>query len=161
MPTFQPIELFSQHGKQFVSLNFEMNSNMTQVCEQVRKGWYGDLGWNGQEGGWKSANCSKLVEHATKEMDKWVVNDRVLRGSMRTLVVLQPYLGGAPGYKGVNNDDGVEAEEALEISGELLEFRGDGAADGDWLVGYTFRWARFIVPGVHSTWKRHSQHFEI
>ncbi|CAN0594969.1 unnamed protein product, partial [Laminaria digitata] len=87
MPTFQPIELFWQHGKQYVSFNFETKRNMAQVWEQVRKGWYGDRGWKGQEGGWKAANCSKLVKHAIKEMDKWVVNDPVLSGSMRALVV--------------------------------------------------------------------------
>ena len=39
---------------------------------------------------------------------------------MRALVVPQSYLGCAPGYKGVVNDDGVEAEEALELSRELV-----------------------------------------
>ena len=53
---------------------------------------------------------------------------------MRALVVPQSYLGCAPGYKGVVNDDGVEAEEALELSGEFLEFMGDGDADEDALV---------------------------
>lgn len=28
MPTFQPIELFWQHGKQYVSFNFESKRNM-------------------------------------------------------------------------------------------------------------------------------------
>ena len=119
MPTFQPIEPFWKHGKQYVSFSFETKRNMAQVWEQVRKGWYGDSTWEGQEGR-KAANCSKLVVHAIKEMDKWVVNDPVLSGSMRALVVPQSYLGCAPGYKGVVNDDGVEAEEALELSRELV-----------------------------------------
>lgn len=135
MPTFQPIELFWQHGKQYVSFNFETKrKNMAQVWEQVRKGCYGDSTWGGQKGGWKAANCSKLVENAIKEMDRWVKNDADLSGSMRALVVPESYLGCAPGYKGVVNDDGVEAEEALELSGEFLEFMGDGNADEDALV---------------------------
>ena len=71
-------------------------------------------------GGWKAVNCNELVEHAIKEMDEWVVNDPVLSGSMRALVVPHSYFGCAPGYKGVVNDDGVEAEEALELSRELV-----------------------------------------
>ena len=134
MPTLQPIELFCQHGKHYVSFNFETKRNMMQVWEQVRKGWYGDSTWAGQEGGWKAANCSKLVEHAIKEMDKWVDNDRILSGSMRALVVPQSYSGSAPGYKGVVEDDGVEAQEALELSGEFLEFMGGGDADENTLI---------------------------
>ena len=53
MPTFQPIELFWQHGKQYVSSNFETKRNMAQVWEQVRKGWYEDSTWEGQEGAGK------------------------------------------------------------------------------------------------------------
>ena len=74
----------------------------------------------GRRGVGKRRTVGKLVEHAIKEMDKWVVNDRVLSGSMRVLVVPQSYLRCAPGYKGVVNDDGVEAEEALELSRELV-----------------------------------------
>ena len=53
---------------------------------------------------------------------------------MRALVVPQSYLGCAPGYKGVVNDDEVEAEEALGLSGDFLEFMGKGDADEDALV---------------------------
>ena len=67
-------------------------------------------------------------------MDEWVVNDPVLSGSMRALVVPHSYFGCAPGYKGVVNDDGVEAEEALGLSGDFLEFMGKGDADEDALV---------------------------
>lgn len=67
-------------------------------------------------------------------MDGWVENDAGLSGSVRALVVPESYLGCAPGYKGVVNDDGVESEEALELPGEFLEFMGDGNADDDALV---------------------------
>ncbi|CAM9672000.1 unnamed protein product [Ectocarpus fasciculatus] len=86
MPSFQPIELFWQHGKQYVSLNFELKRKMREVWVQIRKGWYGDKEWPGQEGGWKAANCSKLVDHAIGEMNKWVKDrDRVLSGTIGNL----------------------------------------------------------------------------
>ncbi|CAM9976181.1 unnamed protein product [Ectocarpus sp. 8 AP-2014] len=86
MPSFQPIELFWQHGKQYVSLNFELKRKMREVWVQIRKGWYGDKEWPGQEGGWKAANCSKLVDHAIGEMNKWVKDrDGVLSGTIGNL----------------------------------------------------------------------------
>ncbi|CAB1117987.1 unnamed protein product [Ectocarpus sp. CCAP 1310/34] len=45
---------------------------MLDVWKQIRLGWYGDPEWNGQEGGWKAANCGKLVEHAIGEMNEWI-----------------------------------------------------------------------------------------
>ncbi|CAB1120820.1 unnamed protein product [Ectocarpus sp. CCAP 1310/34] len=72
MPTFQPIELFWQHGKQYVSIHFEKGRNMLDVGKQTRLGWYGDPEWDGQEGGWKAANCGKLVEHAIGKMNEWI-----------------------------------------------------------------------------------------
>ncbi|CAN0419128.1 unnamed protein product [Ectocarpus fasciculatus] len=51
MPSFQPIELFWQHGKQYVSLSFELKRKMREVWVQIRRGWYGDKEWSGQEGG--------------------------------------------------------------------------------------------------------------
>ena len=44
MPTIQPIELFWQHGKAYVSFNFEMGRKMHEVWEHIRLGWYGDEG---------------------------------------------------------------------------------------------------------------------
>ncbi|CAB1103515.1 unnamed protein product [Ectocarpus sp. CCAP 1310/34] len=86
MPSFQPIELFWQHGKQYVSLNFELKRKMREVWVQIRKGWYGDKEWPGQEGGWKAADCSKLVDHAIGEMNKWVKDrDGVLSGTIGSL----------------------------------------------------------------------------
>ena len=38
MPTFQPIELFWQHGKVYVSFNFEMGRKMHEVWEQISPG---------------------------------------------------------------------------------------------------------------------------
>lgn len=72
MPTFQPIELFWQHGKHYVSIHFEKGRNMLDVWKQIRLGWYGDPEWDGQEGGWKAANCGKLVEHAIGKMNEWI-----------------------------------------------------------------------------------------
>ena len=61
---------------------------MLEVWEQIRLGWYGDKGWAGQEGGWKPANCSKMVAHAIGEMNKWVKDrEKVLSGTMGALVV--------------------------------------------------------------------------
>ncbi|CAN0587389.1 unnamed protein product, partial [Ectocarpus sp. 12 AP-2014] len=36
MPTFQPIELFWQHGKHYVSIHFEKGRNMLDVWKQIR-----------------------------------------------------------------------------------------------------------------------------
>ena len=61
---------------------------MHEVWEQIRLGWYGYKGWAGQEGGWKAANCSKLVAHAIGEMNKWGKDsEKVLSGTMGALVV--------------------------------------------------------------------------
>lgn len=128
MPSFQPIELFWQHGKHYVSFNYHTKRNMVEVWQQVRKGWYGE----GQDGGWKPANCGKLVEHAIKEMDKWVANDAVLSGDMSSLEVPQSYHDSAPGYKNVVESDGIEHQETLELAGEFSDFFDDG--DGDALV---------------------------
>ncbi|CAB1117802.1 unnamed protein product [Ectocarpus sp. CCAP 1310/34] len=69
MPSFQPIELFWQHGKQYVSLNFELKRKMREVWVQIRK-----------------ANCSKLVEDAIGEMNKLVKDrDGVLSGTIGNL----------------------------------------------------------------------------
>lgn len=72
MPTFQPIELFWQHGKHYVSIHFEKGRNMLDVWRQIRLGWYGDPKWGGQKGGWKAADCGKLVEHAIGKMNEWI-----------------------------------------------------------------------------------------
>ena len=63
MSPFQPIELFWAHGKGYISLNFELRK-MSELWEQLRKGFYGDLEWTGQERDWKLANCANLVRHA-------------------------------------------------------------------------------------------------
>ena len=61
---------------------------MHEVLEQIRPGWYGNKGGAGQEGGWKAANCSKLVAHAIGEINKWVKDgEKVLSGTMGALVV--------------------------------------------------------------------------
>ncbi|CAB1118710.1 unnamed protein product [Ectocarpus sp. CCAP 1310/34] len=72
MPTFQPIELFWQHGKHYVSIHFEKGRTMLDVWRRIRLGWYGNPEWDGQEGGWKTANCGKLVEHAIGKKNEWI-----------------------------------------------------------------------------------------
>lgn len=71
MPGFQPIELFWQHGKHYVSREYFKGRTMRQVWAQLRLGWYGDRKWQGGVG-WNAADCGKLVGHAEKEMIKWV-----------------------------------------------------------------------------------------
>lgn len=68
MPSFQPIELFWQHDKQYASFDYDTKRAIKQVWEQVWKGWYGDEKWEGQDGGWKPADCGKVVAHAIQEM---------------------------------------------------------------------------------------------
>lgn len=48
MPSFQPIELFWQHGKQYVSFRFDTKRKIDGIWEQIRKGWYGDPEWRGR-----------------------------------------------------------------------------------------------------------------
>ena len=92
MPSFQPIELFWQHGKQYVSLNFELGRKMHEVWRQIRKGWYGDKDWKGKEGGWQAADCSKLVAHAIGEVNKWIAaRGGSLRGTIGALEVSDSY----------------------------------------------------------------------
>ncbi|CAB1096826.1 unnamed protein product [Ectocarpus sp. CCAP 1310/34] len=45
--------------------------DMLDISKQIRLGWYGEPEWDGQEGGWKAANCGKL-EHAIYKMNKWI-----------------------------------------------------------------------------------------
>lgn len=85
MPSFQPIKLFWQHGKQYVSFRFDTTRKIDSVWAQIRKGWYGDPEWSGHKGDWKSAGCGNLVNHTIKEMDKWMGNDAMLRVAFVTL----------------------------------------------------------------------------
>lgn len=41
-PSFQPIELFWQHGKHDTSMMYKGKRSMKEAHEQVRLGWYGD-----------------------------------------------------------------------------------------------------------------------
>ncbi|CAB1106130.1 unnamed protein product [Ectocarpus sp. CCAP 1310/34] len=122
MPSFQPIELFWQHGKQYVSLKFELKRKMREVWVPIRKGWYGDKEWPGQEGGWKAANCSKLVDHALREMNKWVKDrDGVLSGTIGSLIKPDGY----------DTDDVLPVDDVEEGGGEEIQQesaeRGDGS----------------------------------
>ena len=38
MPSFQPMELFWQLGKQCASFNFKRKRSMAEVCEYIRRG---------------------------------------------------------------------------------------------------------------------------
>lgn len=81
MPSFQPIELFWQHGKHYISMMYKGKQNMKDVHSQMRKGWYGDPTWDGQVGGWKPADCAQLVRHAINQMNDWArKRDTVLSG---------------------------------------------------------------------------------
>ena len=118
MPSFQPIELFWQQGKQYVSFKFETCRTIKQVWEQVRLGWYGDLSLAGHPDGWKPANCGNLVTHAGGEMDKWIANDSVLKGSIRKLETPEGYDQDDVPDKTILEDDGVQAQmESDELEG--------------------------------------------
>ena len=121
MPSFQPIELFWQHGKQYVSFKFETGRTIKQVWEQIRLGWYGDPSWAGQPGGWKPANCGNLVKHAIGEMDKWIANDAVLKGSIRQLETPEGYDKDDVPDKLILEDDGVQAQMERDESEGLAD----------------------------------------
>lgn len=91
MPSFQPIELFWAHGKNYVSKQFHKDRKLHEVYHQIRQGWYGNKDWPGQEGGWKEANCEGCVRHAIEEMNAWIKEDTVLNGSIGSLVIPDNY----------------------------------------------------------------------
>ena len=121
MPSFQPIELFWQHGKQYVSFKFETGGTIKQVWEQIRFCWYGGPSWAGQPGGWKPANCGNLVKHAIGEMDKWIANDAVLKGSIRQLETAEGYDKDDVPDKMILEDDGVQAQMERDESEGLAD----------------------------------------
>ena len=97
-----------------------------QVWEQIRKGWYGDsTRGQGRRGVGKRPTVASWWNMPSR---RWIsgltTTDRILSGSMRALVVPQSHSGSAPGYKGVVEDDGVDAQEALELSGEVFGVHG-------------------------------------
>lgn len=51
MPTFQPIGLFWQHGKQYVSFYYNTGRKRVRVWGRALKERYGDAKWRGQDGG--------------------------------------------------------------------------------------------------------------
>ena len=76
MPQFQPIDLFWQHGKQYLSLCYEQRRTIATVWKQIWKGWHRDSEWNGPEGrGRKAACCADLVRHSEGCMKEWVAQD--------------------------------------------------------------------------------------
>ena len=87
---------------------------MPEVWAQIRKGWYEDPSYPKQEGGWKAADCSKLVAHAIGEMNKWVKDrDKVLSGKIGALVVPEGY--DADDASPLDDvEDGVEEQMDLE-----------------------------------------------
>lgn len=127
MPSFQPIELFWQHGKHYVSMMYKGKRNMKDVHSQMRKGWYGDPTWDGQEGGWKPADCSQLVRHAIDQMNDWVSKrDAVLSGVIGALVVPLEYDEDDGPADGNVDDEGVGAELGNDDSWEA-DFEVTGA----------------------------------
>ena len=121
MPSFQPIELFWAHGKRYVSLNFQLKRKMSEVWEQLRKGFYGDSEWKGQEGGWKPANCANLVRHAIGEMNAWIekYGGGKLSGTIGNLVVVD--FDKEEGPEGDEREDGLEEEMANDMQEEEVD----------------------------------------
>lgn len=65
--------------------------------------------------GWKAADCSKLVLDAAKEMNEWVGNDDVLKGTRLSSRMVE-----------------VMLQESLDFSAESSELMGIGEeADGN------------------------------
>lgn len=88
MPSFQPIELFWQHSKQFASFMYAAGRKVEEVWEKVRLGWCGDSTHTEFEGGWKAANCADLVRHADGGVNKYTMErEAVLAGSLGNLTV--------------------------------------------------------------------------
>lgn len=85
-------------------------------------------------------------------MDKWVVKDPVLSGNTRALEIPQSYLRIAPGYKNVVDCDGIETQEAFELSGECLEIisDGDGCTPGTACLILKFRQICLCFPAVYA-----------
>lgn len=108
MPSFDPIELFWQHGKQFVSLRYTTMRRIDELWDQVSvKGWQGDPEWDGETGAWKPADFTKLVAHAFEEIHTWIQNDAVLGCTIRRLVLPQAYDKGATNDKVVSCVGGI------------------------------------------------------
>ena len=73
MPTFQPIELFWQHGKAYVSINFQKGRTMAEVWERIRLGLVRLPGMDRAGGGVESSRLfGKFVEHAFGKMNEWI-----------------------------------------------------------------------------------------
>ena len=97
----------------------ESGRKLETVWEKIRKGWYGDPACSWQEGGWKAADCRKLVGHAINEMDKWVENDSVLRGSMGNIQIPDRYDEDSVCNKVLLYADGVGAEIEADSEAEM------------------------------------------
>ena len=104
-----------------VSFKFATGRKIEQVWEQIRLGWYGDPNWEGQPGGWRAANRGNLVRHSIGEMDKWIANDAVLKGSIRNLKTPEGYDIDDVLDKTIVEDDGVEAQKELELADDLAD----------------------------------------
>lgn len=123
MPSFQQIEIFWQHGKQYVSLNAKAGRTKKEIWEQVRLGCYGHTTWTGQVGGWKAANCADLVCHADREVNQYITDrDTILTGSLGILTV-------PPSYSDDVDLVANDAEDAVRehiFMDESQEWHGDG-----------------------------------
>ena len=99
---------------------------MADDFEEIRGGWYRDPTSEGQERGWKPANCSELVAYANKEMEKWVVSDPIVKGQMVALEEIpKSYEDDAPGHNEILHDDGLEAQKQLELSVKYMKVIGE------------------------------------
>ena len=110
IPSFQPIELFWQHGKHYVSMMYKGKRTMKDVRSQMRKSWYGDPIRDGQEGGWKPTDCAQLVRHAIDQMNDWVSKRDVVLLGVISAVVVPPEYDEDDGPAEGSVDDGVGAE---------------------------------------------------
>lgn len=88
----------------------------------MRKGWYGDPTWDGQEGGRKPVDYAQLVRHAIDQMNDWVSKrDAVLSDASGALVIPLGYDEDDGHADGDGADLGLGNEDSWEANFEVTE----------------------------------------
>ncbi|CAB1100446.1 unnamed protein product [Ectocarpus sp. CCAP 1310/34] len=86
MPSLQPIELFWQHGKQYVSVTFELKRKMREVWVQIVKVGTGTRNGQARRGGRRQPILRSWLNTPLGRLIKWVKDrDGVLSGTIGNL----------------------------------------------------------------------------